>query len=58
MDDTYGPNCSETCLCYAATSLDNNQTCNHVDGLCECQDGWTGDCSDGKNYFINFITYP
>lgn len=41
----FGDNCTNTCTC----KQDNTLTCNHVNGVCNCMPGYTGDqCQNGK----------
>ena len=39
----YGRDCAEDCICRSVIE------CNHIDGSCSCQPGYTGDdCTQGE----------
>ena len=38
----YGNNCSETCNCTTGNTNNADQTCDTVNGTCDCQSGWNG----------------
>ncbi|XP_062609554.1 uncharacterized protein LOC134271353 [Saccostrea cucullata] len=45
-DSTFGVQCSETCECVP----NNTDVCNHVNGSCQCKNGWIGQhCSEDVN---------
>lgn len=41
-NNTYGKECANTCDCVNSNAIVSSQSCNHVTGICECRNTWTG----------------
>ncbi|WAR04750.1 MLP-like protein [Mya arenaria] len=40
--NTFGDNCTSSCDCVGNNTFDTSQSCNHVTGICECNEFWNG----------------